>query len=685
MRQVSREIVRLLSIATTEFFSLSVILIVMSIVMVMTAPASAQTVNQTVKIDVGQLEGIVSGDVLSFKGISYAEPPVGDLRWREPQLVKPWQGMRKASEYGFDCVQKPIPGDSAASGAAFGEDCLKINVWRPAASKSDEKLPVMVWIHGGGFLNGGSSAAIFDGSAMARQGLVFVSLNYRLGRLGFFAYPALTVAKEGPLGNYAFMDQLAALRWVKRNIGAFGGNPERVTIVGESAGGISVMHLLTWPEARGLFHRAVVLSGGGRTYLVGAKKLSGDSPGQPSAEESGIEFAKSMGIIGTDAAALSALRRLPVEKVNGDLSMEALLTKPKTFVGGPIIDGAIVSTTPGEVLNRGEAVKVPLIIGTTSQDLPVEYPPSKDNPLSFFGPEAAKAKALYDPSGKLPPPAVAAAIAVDLTMHEPARFVARRMTAQGNPVWLYRFGYVAESLRPKGTGAQHSSELPYLFKTLDARLGKDVAEKDRAVAEMFHSYIANFAKVGDPNSAGLPSWPKYDPAKFDLMMFTPDGEAKMQPDPWAERLTLVERVKDSKAGSTGSQSSSAGLAGTSWQMVKFEGSDGTTLTPDDKSKYTVTFGSDGRVSVRIDCNRGHGTWKSAGANNLQFGPLALTRAMCPANPVTDRWTKDFMSVRSYVMKDGHLFLSLMADGGAYEFEPISVPAGADQSGSGIDP
>jgi para-nitrobenzyl esterase len=303
--------------------ALAAIVMILVSVACLKAGDRVETLNPitTVKVDAGQLEGIVSSDILSFKGIPYAEPPVGDLRWREPQPVKPWQGVRKASEYGYDCVQKPVPGDSAASGAAFGEDCLKINVWRPATSKSEEKLPVIVWIHGGGLLNGGSSAAIFDGSAMARQRLVFVSLNYRLGRLGFFAHPALTAAKEGPLGKYAFMDQLAALRWVKRNIGAFGGNPEQVAIIGESAGGISVMHLLTWPQARGLFHRAVVLSGGGRTYLVGAKRLSGGSPGQPSAEESGIEFTKSRGITGTDAAALKALRALPVERVNGDLSM----------------------------------------------------------------------------------------------------------------------------------------------------------------------------------------------------------------------------------------------------------------------------------------------------------------------------------------------------------------------------
>jgi para-nitrobenzyl esterase len=520
---------------------------------------SAEHPINLVKIDAGQIEGVVSGNVLSFKGIPYAAPPVGDLRWREPQPVEPWQGIRKANEYGNDCMQMAIQSDFAASRAAFGEDCLMINVWCPAASRPGEKLPVMVWIHGGGFLNGGSSDAIADGSEFARRGLVLVSFNYRLGRLGFFAHPALTAAREGLLGNYGFLDQLAALRWVKRNIGAFGGNPDQVTIVGESAGGVSVMHLLMWPAARGLFHRAAVLSGGGRIYMPNMRKLSEVSPQLPSAEESGLEFAESMGITGTGAEALKALRALPVEKVNGDMSMEALLTKPPTYAGGPIFDGKTVTATPGEILRQGEAAKVPLIIGTTSQDLPVIYPPSREDPLSFFGPEAAKASALYNPGGELPTPALAAAVAVDLTMHEPARFAARQMAAAGNPVWLYRFSYVAESLRPKETGAAHSSELPYLFKTLDARYGKDATDKDRAMAQVVHTYFANFAKTGDPNGAGLPAWPKYDPAKSDLMNFTLDNGPVMEADPWKERLDLVERPAEKQNPSRGSSKSRSDL------------------------------------------------------------------------------------------------------------------------------
>ena len=216
------------------------------------------------------------------------------------------------------------------------------------------------------------------------------------------------------------MDQLAALRWVRRNIAAFGGNPNELTIVGESAGGISVIHLLTWPEARGLFHRAAVLSGSGCFLTPQVRKLSESSEQLPSAEDSGVEFAKSVGITATGAEALKALRALPADKVNGDMSMMALITKPPTYAGGPIIDGQVVTRTPQEAFVRDEAASASLIIGTTSQDLPAVFPPDRTKPLEYFGPDAEKARAVYDSHGNLSVPALLAAVAVDMTMHEPA-------------------------------------------------------------------------------------------------------------------------------------------------------------------------------------------------------------------------------------------------------------------------
>jgi para-nitrobenzyl esterase len=400
-----------------------------------------------------------------------------------------------------------------------------------------------VWIHGGGFLNGGSTDPFSDPSALARQGLVVVKLNYRLGRLGFFMHPALNTTSEEAPGNYGFLDQLAALQWVQRNIAAFGGDPQQVTIAGESAGGVSVMHHLAWPAAHGLFHRAIVMSGGGRVYGIGAPTIA-------RAEEAGIAFAKSIGITGTGPRALSALRALPAEKVNADLSMEALTTKPETYAGGPIPDGKVVTSMgmPGEALRTRTAAKVPVLIGTTSDDLPVLFPP-RDNPLSFFGADAPTAKAVYFADEADASTAIKN-IAVDRTMHEPARFVARQVTAAGQPAWLYRFDYVAESLRPTGTAA-HASEIPYFFGDVDARYGTATTPKDRAMADILMGYIVAFAKTGDPNRSGLPLWPRYDAAKSDLMMFTPDATAIMREDPWITRLDLVERAVDSQA--TGSR------------------------------------------------------------------------------------------------------------------------------------
>jgi para-nitrobenzyl esterase len=523
----------------------AVAIAILTIAIVVILPVAAQTPNVVVTIDSGAIEGSVAGDVLSFKGIPYAAPPVGDLRWQAPQPVESWEGVRSAIEYGHDCIQLPLPGDAAASGSTMSEDCLVLNVWRPAAIEPDENLPVLIWIHGGGFLNGSSAAAIYDGSAFAKQGLVVVSFNYRLGRLGFFAHPALTAAEEGSLGNYGLMDQLAALQWVQRNISAFGGDPDRMTIMGESAGGISVMHHLTSPESRGLFHQAIVLSGGGRTFLLGLRNLREGTPELPSAEESGVEFARSVGITATGAEALAALRALPAEQVNGDMNMGALLTKPPTYAGGPIFDGAMITAMPEDILRRGEAANVPVLIGTTSADLPVTFPPF-NNPFSYFGADAEKAIAIYNPDGTLPLEAIIPTIAVDITMHEPARFVAQQMTAMGNPVWLYRFGYVAESLRPEVRGAEHASEQPYLFSTLDARYGDAVTENDREMARLFHTYFANFAKSRNPNGEGLPTWTPFEPAQPDLMMFTLDANAMMTADPWAERLDLVERAADAQ-------------------------------------------------------------------------------------------------------------------------------------------
>lgn len=228
---------------------------------------------QSVKTDAGVVRGATTEAVSAFKGIPYAAPPVGNQRWRAPQPVEPWAGERDASFYAADCAQAPFPPDSTPVRTMPSEDCLYLNVWKPASAKAGARLPVMVWIHGGGFVNGGSSPAIYSGEKFARDGVLLVSLNYRLGRFGFFAHPGLL--DEGFGGNFGFLDQVAALKWVRSNIAAFGGNPENVTIFGESAGGMSIHMLLQAPDARGLFHRAVIQSGAGRDRVLPTSTILG--------------------------------------------------------------------------------------------------------------------------------------------------------------------------------------------------------------------------------------------------------------------------------------------------------------------------------------------------------------------------------------------------------------------------
>jgi para-nitrobenzyl esterase len=514
-------------------------------------PAAAEPAPTQVIVDGGTVEGAVAGDILTFKGIPYAAPPVGALRWAPPQPVAHWDGIRQAAEYGPDCMQKPIKGDAAPLGSTLSEDCLYLNVWRPADAGSSP-LPVMVWIHGGGFVNGGSSAAVFDGSAFARQGIVFVSLNYRLGRFGVFAHPALTGAAARPLGNYGYMDQLEALRWVQRNARAFGGDPGNVTVFGESAGGASVLDLIASHPNEGLYRRAIVLSGGGRKFLGGLKLLE-KSPLGPSAEQLGIDFARRFRIKETGQKGLDALRGLSPVNVTGNLNMIAQFAEAVVpfltlrYAGGPIVDGTVVKALPETIFRSGGGAKVPLIIGATGADLGVSIPLTRRGMFAEFGAESAAARTLYDPTGERPFRELRAEVEGDRTMQEPARWIARKVATDGSPAWLYRFEYVPEAERATVAGAGHASELAFVFDTVDVRYGKAVTDKDRATAKALNTYFGNFAKTGNPNGVGLPDWPQVDASHADIMTFTPDGGPSFGPDPWKDRLDLVERAAEAAA------------------------------------------------------------------------------------------------------------------------------------------
>lgn len=492
-------------------------------------PATAIAQAPLATTDTGRVRGTAAGGVEVFRGIPFAAPPVGANRWRAPQPAARWTGVRDATRFGADCMQKPFDSDAAPLGTAPAEDCLFVNVWRPARTKPGARLPVLVWIYGGGFVNGGSSPSVYDGSAFARQGVVFVSFNYRLGRFGFFAHPAL--AAEGRVANWGLLDQQAALRWTARNIARFGGDAGAVTIVGESAGGRSVLALLGAPAAKGLFARAVVMSGGGRTLL----DASPDA-----ASRAATAFARKQGIAGTDATALARLRALPAERVIDGLNLATLGEAGETYAGAAT-DGVTVTGTAEEMLRAGQQARVPVMVGATSADIGALPGATKDALFAHFGDRAAAARAAYDPDGTQSVAAISTAAGADRQMAEPARFVAQRVAAAGAPAFAYRFSYVAESMRGDWTGAPHATDIPYFFDTVAAKYGTALTTGDAAMASAVNRYLIGFAKTGTPGGAGLPAWRPLQ-GKGPLMDFAASGKPVVGPDPWQARLDVTEAI-----------------------------------------------------------------------------------------------------------------------------------------------
>ncbi len=487
--------------------------------------------------EVRTLEGVVRGvsinDVTSFKGIPFAAPPVGALRWRPPQPVKPWAQTLDATKFGPSCMQ--------TDDLPKSEDCLTLNVWRPA--KVSSPLPVMVWIYGGALAHGNTPQ--YPGDALARQGVVFVSMNYRMGRLGFFAHPALTAeAPDEVHGNYGYLDQIAALKWVQRNIAAFGGDPKNVTIFGESAGGGSVMVHLVSPLSQGLFERAILQSPGiptGRAKAIPLTPLA-------DAETSGVTYAKSLGITDDGAQALIALRALPAEKLLQGASAKEVLAslasgKPIPGVPGSIIDGRLVPTAPETMFAEGRQARVPVMVGANSRDLALGVADSKEALFAPFGPLASAARAAYDARGEQTLDELKQDVWADETLVEPSRHLADAVARSGQPVYLYRFGYVAEAQRGTLKGTLHGFEIPYVLDLPAAIVRDKVTPDDKAMGALASAYWVSFAKTGDPNGAGRPDWPRHDPSTDRLLHFTNDGVI-VGTDPLRSRLDLVQKMRE---------------------------------------------------------------------------------------------------------------------------------------------
>jgi para-nitrobenzyl esterase len=445
----------------------------------------AQAATTVVAVDSGKLRGSESRGISTWKGIPFAAPPVGANRWRAPQPPATWNGVRDATQYAHDCMQVPFPSDAAPLGTTPAEDCLYANVWRPA--RAAKKLPVIFWIYGGGFVNGGASPPTYSGANLAKQGVLVFSANYRVGRFGTFAHPQLTKenADSGRLGNYGYMDQIAALNWVHNNIAAFGGDPDNVTLIGESAGGMSVHTLVTSPLARGLFHRAVVMSGGNGVAMGGADLAT--------IEKVGVEFAAAKGIAADDPKALEKLRALSAEEITSGLNMTALFAAGPRSFASPFVDGN-VAVNAGDAYRTNRFARVPMMIGATSAD--------------------AGGKTGFMIAG--------------------AHSVEGSIADQGVPVYAYRFSYVAESLGKPG--AQHATDIPFFFDTQAIKYAEKTTPRDNAMGKAISAYLVNFARSGNPNGAGLTEWPRYSRAGDQIMDFADIGKAVAQKDPWGAEL-----------------------------------------------------------------------------------------------------------------------------------------------------
>ena len=453
-------------------------------------------VKDPVKLDTGSISGTAgsNAEVRVYKGIPYAAPPVGDLRWKSPKPAGKWAGVKKADAFGATCMQSPYPEGSPYHEAAepTSEDCLYLNVWT-AAKSAKEKRPVMVWIHGGALTRGSGSTPAYDGEKLAEKGVVLVTINYRLGIFGYFAHPELTQESDrNASGNYGFLDQVAALEWVQRNIAAFGGDPKRVTIFGESAGSWSVNVLVASPLTKGLFARAIGESGAqfGRVTPLAQ------------AEAAGVAIAKR-----AKATSIAELRAKPAEdlmKLGGGASA--------------VVDGYFLPQDVKSIYAAGKQNDVPLLIGSNADEgtaftaPTVEADRFRNTAKSRFGDAADAYLKIYPASSDDEAHKSSARAMRDQTFGWEMRTWARMQNETGkSKVYVYYFSKVPPGEFGQKLGAYHASEIRYVFETLPG--GTDT---DRKLSDEMSSYWVNFAFSGDPNGKNLPQWPVFDQTEMAM-------------------------------------------------------------------------------------------------------------------------------------------------------------------------
>lgn len=474
-----------------------------------------------VRIEGGFISGTLNkqGGIHSFKGIPFAAPPVGDLRWKAPQPVKPWTGVRACDAFG----PSPMQGNPAPFGPwsaeylipkePISEDCLYLNVWTGAKSTS-EKRPVLVWIYGGGFNSGGSGCAIYDGEATAQKGIVFVSINYRVGPFGFFAHPELTKESgKSASGNYGLMDQVAALQWVQKNISAFGGDPTNVTIAGQSAGSMSVNCMVATPLAKGLFKKAIAESGAGfaRPY-----------PSLQQAEETGLKMAQSLG-----ATSLADLRAKPADE---------LLKKAQGR--GPIIDGYVLPESIADIFAANKQNDVTLLTGW-NEDEGLAFGPMKNADdyqkqiQQQYGAKADKFLKFYPGNTDAQAATSQRNLSRDMIFGAQNYTWANIQSQKGKNVYVYRFTRkIPATGEYANYGAFHTGEVPYAYDNLrfiDKSL-RPLNAVDQELARTISGYWANFIKTGNPNGRGLLQWPGYSTNTKQIIVFGDQTMATSLPD-----------------------------------------------------------------------------------------------------------------------------------------------------------
>jgi para-nitrobenzyl esterase len=483
--------------------------VVMALMICATVPALAQISNA--KVTGGMVEGVVKDGIASFKGIPFAAPPVGDLRWRSPQPVKPWEGARKVDSYAPGPMQDTGLITKMGGQPKISEDCLYLNVWT-GAKKANEKRPVMIWIYGGAFVGGTTSFPTFEGANLARKGVVLVSVAYRVGPMGFLAHPELSKESGKGSGAYGIQDQIAGLKWVKENIAQFGGDPSNVTIFGESAGGMSVGMLVASPMARGLFQRAISESGGAVAPSRGSLKMS---------EDQGMAFLTKLG-----ASDIKAARAL---------SAEAIQQGIKNGGGSfwPVADGTTVMGNPYELFEAGKFNDTPILIGTNSNEGGL-FMTQKITSAGFEQMIQKRFAAAADVFLKAYPHATDAEatrsnqdIFRDSTFAWPTWAWAKLQSRNGkNKVFVYYFDHRTPA---SPDGANHAAEISYVFGNLGGFGGSNGPE-DKALSQLISSYWVNFANNGDPNGSGLPVWPTFDEKEQKTMFFDKVSGARPHPN-----------------------------------------------------------------------------------------------------------------------------------------------------------